>query len=142
MSNPQRQPAEPSGPRQSTDEPRLRYRPARDQSDGLPILYTPEEVGKRLGRSGWWVREQCRRDRFPHTRAAGAIRFTRAQFDGILQILERRPEPGQGGGGTAVDGRSYRRARQPGHAPAVQLQARTPRRMRASHGQVHREKDG
>jgi hypothetical protein len=72
---------------------------AREQSNGLPILYTPEEVGKRLGCSGWWVREQCRRDRFPHTRAAGAIRFTCEQFGEILRILERRPESPQQQGG-------------------------------------------
>ncbi|GGM65746.1 hypothetical protein GCM10012275_40430 [Longimycelium tulufanense] len=101
---------------------------SRDQFNGLPILYSPEEVGKRLGRSGWWVREQCRRDRFPHTRAAGAIRFTSEQFGEILRILERRPEfPQQQGNAIG------RRCRQ--QAPrtsVVQLRARPPRRARSA----------
>lgn len=98
---------------------------ATEIAETLPTLYTPEEVSKRLGRSGWWVREQCRRDRFPHTRAGGAIRFTREQFDEILRILERRPE-------SSKQGHTVRRSpnRQTSRDAGVQLRARPPRKTR------------
>lgn len=97
-----------------------------DSTESLPTLYTPEEVAKRLGRSGWWVREQCRRDRFPHTRAAGAIRFTRDQFGEVLQILERRPETSNQG--IAAVRSPNRKAAEGGKV--LQLRARPPRRAR------------
>lgn len=93
----------------------------------LPPLHTPEAVGKRFGRSGWWVREQCRRGRFPHTRAAGAIRFTNEQFAEILRILERRPSEAPQQQGSAVGRRAQPKALE---ASVVQLQARPPRRTR------------
>lgn len=96
----------------------------RHEPDGLPVLYTPEEVAARLGRSGWWVREQCRRGRFPHTRAAGAVRFTRQQFEELLQILERRPEPAPQTPSTSVRRTSKK---SPTRAPVTQLRARPPR---------------
>lgn len=97
-------------------------------TETLPTLYTPEDVAKLLGRSGWWVREQCRRDRFPHTRAAGAIRFTREQIDEILKILERRPDPSKQG---VAAGRSPRRNTL-AKGGEVQLRARPPRKERSA----------
>lgn len=104
---------------------------ARDGSAALPVLFTPEEIAKQLGRSGWWVREQCRRDRFPHTRAGGAIRFTRQQFEELLQILERRPDVVPTSGRTAPR-RSSKKPFARDHAPSSQLRARPPRKPRPS----------
>jgi hypothetical protein len=91
---------------------------------GLPVLYTPEEVGTRLGRSSWWVKDQCRRGRFPCIRAGGAIRFTEEQIIEILVILEQRPgEPAQRHGSTVG-----RRRSQTLETSVEQLRARPPRR--------------
>lgn len=100
-------------------------------NDGLPMLYTPEEIAEQLGRSGWWVREQCRRDRFPHTRAGGAIRFTRRQLEELLQILERRPEAAGPPDRTAPR-RTSKKTSVRGLAPTTQLQARPPRKPRTA----------
>lgn len=99
--------------------------PNQPKGSGLPDLHTPEAVGKLLGRSGWWVRDQCRRGRFPHTRAAGSIRFTGEQFAEVLRILERRPS----GESSEQQARpSSRQARsQAVETPVVQLRARPPR---------------
>lgn len=94
----------------------------------LPRLHTPEALGKTLGRSGWWVREQCRRGLFPHTRAGGAIRLTDSQVAEILRILERRPDQGQQQGRGATTGR--RRTQKQPAEQVVQLRARQPRRSR------------
>lgn len=102
---------------------------ARDGSAALPVLFTPEEIAKQLGRSGWWVREQCRRDRFPHTRAGGAIRFTRQQFEELLRILERRPDVEPKPGRTTPR-RNNRRQSEREHGSSNQLRARPPRTPR------------
>lgn len=98
---------------------------------GLPPTRTPEEIGPSiLGRSGWWVREQCRRGLFPHIRAAGAIRFTDAHVAEIIRLLEQRPDQqGQQSRGTAA----RRPVKPPASAQVVtQLRARPPRRARGT----------
>lgn len=97
--------------------------------DGLPVLHTPEEVAKQLGRSGWWVREQCRRERFPHTRAGGAIRFTHQQFEEILQILECRPGAAPQTARPSGGGRRHT-SKVTARPSTPQLRARPPRKPR------------
>jgi hypothetical protein len=98
---------------------------------GLPPTRTPEEIGPSvLGRSGWWVREQCRRGLFPHIRAAGAIRFTDAHVAEIILLLEQRPDQQ----GQQPRGTTARRSAKPlatGQS-VTQLRARPPRRTRGT----------
>lgn len=98
-------------------------------SDSIPRLFTPEEIGDRLGRSAYWVKKQCRLGLFPHTWSSGAYRFTSGHFAEILRVLERRPSNGQrqGNGGTV-----RRRATPTSGEPVVHLRARRPRRSKGA----------
>ncbi len=95
---------------------------------GLPRLYTPEEIAEPIGRRPWWVKEQCRRGRFPFIKAGGAYRFTSEHFAEILRLLEHRP--GQPQQRTTAAGRRAKPQTSP--EPVVQLRARQPRRARGA----------
>jgi hypothetical protein len=100
---------------------------------GLQPLHTPEDLAVMLGRSRWWVCEQCRRGRFPSIKPGGSYRFTDQHVNEILAILEQAPVTtiGKGKGRTAKSKRASP-ARSSGAAPGVQLKARPPRRRKAA----------
>jgi helix-turn-helix protein len=52
---------------------------------------TPEDVAATLGCSVWWVKKQCREQRFPCMKISGAYRFTHAHLEEIFRLLEQRP---------------------------------------------------
>lgn len=98
----------------------------------LQPLHKPEDLAAMLGRSKWWVCEQCRRGRFPFVRAGGSYRFTDQHVEEILTILEQTPA-GLPQSGKTRPSRPPRRAnpsKPTGASPTVQLKARPPRRQR------------
>jgi hypothetical protein len=95
----------------------------------LQPLHLPEDLAAMLGRSKWWVCEQCRHRRFPFVNSGGSYRFTDQHVEQILTLLEEAPgdRPRTNGARRAAP----KRAKQPEPAevaPAVQLKARPPRR--------------
>lgn len=105
--------------------------PRGSATEGLPRLFTPEELGNALGRSGWWVRQQAREQRFPHVRIGGrgSIAFTTDHVEEIVRGMERPalagPEPVP-----ARTRRNQGQHRTTSTAPASELRARPPRRAR------------
>lgn len=98
----------------------------------LQPLHKPEDLAAMLGRSKWWVCEQCRRGRFPFVKAGGSYRFTDQHIEEILAILEQTPA-GLSKNGMTRPGRPPRRAspsKPTSASPTVQLRARPPRRQR------------
>ncbi len=97
----------------------------------LPSLHTPEDLAAMLGRSKWWVCEQCRRGRFPAIKPGGSYRFTDQHVEEILAILEQGPLVGGGKDkARAVRRKRASPGRSSGSPSAVQLKARPPRRRR------------
>ena len=97
----------------------------------LQPLHLPEDLAAMLGRSKWWVCEQCRHRRFPFVNSGGSYRFTDQHVEQILSLLEEIP------GGQSRTSRSRpavpKRASpsEPAETtPAVHLKARPPRRRR------------
>jgi hypothetical protein len=95
----------------------------------LQPLHTPEDLAAMLGRSKWWVCEQCRRGRFPSIKPGGSYRFTDQHVEEILDILEQAPAAVN----RKVKGRAARakRASPVSRTPGVRLESRPPRRRRA-----------
>jgi hypothetical protein len=56
-----------------------------------PGIHTDLEVAARLGKSKWFVQEQCRLKRWPHLRVGKSFRFTDAHLERIEQLLEVQP---------------------------------------------------
>jgi hypothetical protein len=97
----------------------------------LQPLHTPEDLAAMLGRSRWWVCEQCRRGRFPSIKPGGSYRFTDQHVDEILAILEQAPAAAiRKGRGRAAKPKHISPARSSGATSAVRLEARPPRRRR------------
>ena len=97
----------------------------------LQPLHLPEDLAAMLGRSKWWVCEQCRQRRFPFVNSGGSYRFTDQHVEQILTILEEVPssQPRADQARPAVS----KRASPPkpaGTTLAVHLTARPPRRRR------------
>lgn len=97
----------------------------------LPPLHTPEDLAAMLGRSKWWVCEQCRRGRFPSIKPGGSYRFTDQHVEEILAILEQPPSAM-----TRNDKNRGTKSKRPssprstGEKQAIRLKARPPRRRR------------
>lgn len=93
-------------------------------------FYLPAEVAQILRCSEWWVRDQARKRRIPHTRIAGGYRFTPEHVAETARLFEVRPmtpaaptaprRAGTATPGTAADSTE----------PVLRLVARTPRRVR------------
>lgn len=92
---------------------------------GQPALLLPSEVAKLLRCSEWWVKEQARNRRIPHTRVGGGYRFTEAHVTDIISRFEVLPD-GEPAAPSTVPVRQVRDSRSA--APVTALQARTPRR--------------
>lgn len=97
----------------------------------LQPLHTPEDLAAMLGRSRWWVCEQCRRGRFPSIKPGGSYRFTDQHVSEILAILEQAPATAvrKGKGRTSTPKRASPTPSS-GTTPGVQLKARPPRRRK------------
>lgn len=99
----------------------------------LQPLYTPEDLAAMLGRSKWWVCEQCRRGRFPAIKPGGSYRFTDQHVDEILAILEQTPTAAiRKSKGRATKSKRTSPPRSSAATPGVRLEARPPRRRRAA----------
>jgi hypothetical protein len=99
-------------------------------TDGLPRLYSPEEVADAIPKvSAWSVRQEVRKGRYPCIRvgARRVIAFTRAHFDEIVAICEQRPFDEAPRTAPARNPSTRRRAVS---EPGVELRARKPRRAR------------
>lgn len=99
----------------------------------LQPLHLPEDLAAMLGRSKWWVCEQCRQGRFPFVKPGGGYRFTDRHVEEILAILEELPMAQRHVGRARPA--EPRRASQPQASEAgsaVQLKARPPRRRRST----------
>jgi excisionase family DNA binding protein len=94
----------------------------------LPKSYSAAEVAAALDCSEWWVKEQARRRRIPFLRSGSGYRFTRSHVEEIFHILEERPEPVNASQTSSTSTRP--RTFVSFDAPAPQLRARRPRRMR------------
>lgn len=53
---------------------------------------TDDELAERIGKSKWFVQEQCRAKRWPHLRIGKSIRFTTDHADAIDALLEVKPK--------------------------------------------------
>lgn len=49
---------------------------------------TDDELAERVGKSKWFVQEQCKAERWPHLRVGKSYRFTTAHVDYIDALLE------------------------------------------------------
>jgi excisionase family DNA binding protein len=93
---------------------------------GHPALLLPSEVATLLRCSEWWVKEQARNRRIPHTRVGGGYRFTDAHVAAIVRRFEVLPvddTPVVPVTTAAQQAPSIRPAE-----PVTVLRARTPRR--------------
>jgi hypothetical protein len=52
-------------------------------------------LGEELGFSAEWVRDQCRKQGWPHQRYNGRIRFTPEQVEAILTLHNQKPDTTQ-----------------------------------------------
>nr|AGZ93741.1 hypothetical protein [Streptomyces sp. XY332] len=93
----------------------------------LPRLYSPADIGKALGMSEWWVKEQARKRRIPFTKPGRAYRFTGEQFAEILRLFETRPA----NSAAAQPIRIVPPAEPPRAAPRPVKQTSVPLRLRA-----------
>jgi hypothetical protein len=98
----------------------------------LQPLHLPEDLAAMLGRSKWWVCEQCRQRRFPFVRSGGSYRFTDQHVEQILTILEEVPtsRPRADQARPAVPKRASHQPKAAETTSAVHLTARPPRRRR------------
>jgi hypothetical protein len=58
----------------------------------LPPLYTAKDVGKAVGRSERWVKEQAHAGRFPHIKVGKSYGFTDENWADILALLTRQAD--------------------------------------------------
>lgn len=49
---------------------------------------TDDELAERIGKSKWFVQEQCKAKHWPHLRIGKSYRFTAAHVDAIEALLE------------------------------------------------------
>ncbi|CAM4334948.1 helix-turn-helix domain-containing protein [Nocardia ninae] len=94
----------------------------------LPELYTTEEVAQALRLpSTNWLEDAARLDEIPHTRLGRRLRFTRQQYEQVIEIHAKNVKPP-----TPLQPKPTRTP-QPAAEPvtkARRLQARIPARMR------------
>lgn len=90
----------------------------------LPSLHTPQDIAKSLSVSAWWVKEQARKGRVSAVKAAGAWRFTDAQYEQLLALHTTEATPP-----TPDTPDVIARRRKPSPPAAQQLVARIPRRQ-------------
>lgn len=54
---------------------------------------TDNEIAERVGKSKWFVQEQCKRNGWPHLRVGKSYRFTAEHVAAIDALLERKTQP-------------------------------------------------
>lgn len=101
----------------------------------LPRLYTPEEVGKALHKSGWWVRDMARKGLFPCKRVGGrrSILFDAQDIQEIVRGFEERPTADTATPRTTT-GRTPTKKATTAATGVTPLRARPPRRARHNNG--------
>ncbi|HEX6682619.1 MAG TPA: helix-turn-helix domain-containing protein [Candidatus Limnocylindrales bacterium] len=97
---------------------------------GPAPLRLPSEVAELLRCSEWWVKEQARRGRIPHSRIGGGYRFTDEHVAEIVRIFEHRP--GDQPAAPPAPRRAVQRPDDGDGSTVVYLKARTPRRARTT----------